>query len=166
VDRKAVFRRLWGTLGILGLLLILVPASMIHEGPGRFVLVKVGLGVVVAAVVCGLLSLSGSSGAGSAPPPTAYRLALVSVLIPPVSFAASVFQYVSLALSFVLVVIAFGRAILELAYRKQWRLFLPWLALAVCLTWPLVVKVSPCFVVDRLTREIEAMDGKKCYERL
>jgi hypothetical protein len=98
VERKAVFKRLWSILGITGLILVLVPASMIHEGAGRFVVVKVGLGVLVAAVICGLLSISWRGDATNAPP-TAYRLALVGIVIPPVSFAASFFQYPAVALA-------------------------------------------------------------------
>jgi hypothetical protein len=88
VDRKAILSQLWGVLGITGLALVLVPASMIHGDPGRFVVVKVG-----------------------------------------------------------------------------WRLPLPWIALGVCLIWPIVAMVSPCFVLDRITRGIDAMGEKKCYER-
>jgi hypothetical protein len=63
-------------------------------------------------------------------------------------------------------VLAFGKAIRELVFRKQWRRPLPWLALALCLIWPIVIKFSPCFVLDPITREINAMGDQKCYQRL
>jgi len=166
VERTRVLRWLSAALALVGVLLVGVPGTMIHEGPGRFVYVKIGLGLLVSAALCLLLTVRRGPSDRDVPKPSAHWLALASVAIPPIAFWLQALQVFALLASALLGFVALIKVILELTVRKQWRWRRTWLALLLCIAWPIVMKFAPCFDRDPITRRINAMGGKHCYEEM
>src|SRR5687767_7977617 len=107
MDRTKVLRRAAWVLGLLGIMLVVVPASLIHEGPSRFVWVKVGFAMLAAAAVCAIPILRRSLSAAVAPPPSAYKVALAGLVIPPVAYGLHILQVAAVGISVLVMLAAF-----------------------------------------------------------
>ena len=124
------------------------------------------LGSYVSAAVCLLLTIRRGPSDRDVPKPSAHWLALASVAIPPIAFWLQALQVFALLASALLGFVALIKVVLELTVRKQWRWRRTWLALLLCIAWPIVMKFAPCFDSDPITRRINAIGGKRCYEEM